>query len=445
MTDLDYCGSPPDEPADDPDAAYERRIAQHRMVTEEANRMRARRDARRLVDREEAALANVPPLVRLDEFLRRPLPPVTHCVDQLWPTGGNVLLAAQWKAGKTTLRDNLLRSMVDGEPFLGRFAPVNDGGAIAVLDFELDEHTMQRWLSAHRFRHQQRVFVLPLKGRVSTFNILDDDIRTRWAESLRAAGVTRLFVDCLRPILDALGLDEHRDAGRFLVAFDALGEQAGIPEKLLVHHMGHSGERGRGDSRLQDWPDALWKLTRLKSETDPSTDDPTGPRFLSAFGRDVNVPEGELTYDADTRRLTLADAPANRARARERIKAEGILDDVWQAIYENPGITVRGLRERCKGLGRNGEIDKAAALLIESGRIVVARGPRGALQHTAVTTVPTVPQRAPDTRGTVSQAVCPVPTVPIGTGHTTDGTPSTQELLPLTQGQVGTVEERASA
>ena len=125
------------------------------------------------------------------------------------------LLAAQWKAGKTTLRDNLLRSMVDGEPFLGRFAPVNDGGAIAVLDFELDEHTMQRWLSAHRFRHQQRVFVLPLKGRVSTFNILDDDIRTRWAESLRAAGVTRLFVDCLRPILDALGLatGARADAG----------------------------------------------------------------------------------------------------------------------------------------------------------------------------------------------------------------------------------------
>ena len=62
----------------------------------------------------------------------------------------------------------------------------------------------------------------------------------------------------------------------------------------MVQHMGH-GERSRGDSRLQDWPDAIWRLVRESEE-------PDSPRFFSAFGRDVNVAEGRINFD--NRRLT---------------------------------------------------------------------------------------------------------------------------------------------
>jgi hypothetical protein len=74
------------------------------------------------------------------------------------------------------------------------------------------------------------------------------------------------------------------------VAFDALLRDVGPDDRaadgMVVHHMGHAGERSRGDSRILDWPDASWKLVR------EDLDDPASPRYLSAFGRDVDVPEG---------------------------------------------------------------------------------------------------------------------------------------------------------
>ena len=86
--------------------------------------------------------------------------------------------------------------------------------------------------------------------------------------------------------------------GAFLVPLDALLAEAGIPDALVVHHMGHTNERSRGDSRLRDWPDVEWRLMR-------KDDDPASARFFTAYGRDVDVEEQELGYDAATRRLTV--------------------------------------------------------------------------------------------------------------------------------------------
>jgi hypothetical protein len=61
-------------------------------------------------------------------------------------------------------------------------------------------------------------------------DLLDADCRAHWAVWLRARNVRYLVVDCLRPILDALGLDESHESGRWLVGLDALLRDAGIPE-----------------------------------------------------------------------------------------------------------------------------------------------------------------------------------------------------------------------
>jgi hypothetical protein len=152
-----------------------------------------------------------------------------------------------------------------------------------------------------------------IRGQLSTFNLLDDRCRSQWAARLAALGCDYFITDCLRPILDALGLDENRDAGRFLVHFDAMLAEACVDDAALVHHMGHQNERSRGDSRLQDWPDAIWRVLRDNSE------DPTSARFFSAFGRDVNVTEGRLSYNPVNRHLTYiagsrSDAKTERAK-----------------------------------------------------------------------------------------------------------------------------------
>lgn len=228
-------------------------------VRTELQRLRSRAEATVRFALEQSGETKLAPLVDLTAFLAVPDDDVTYRVDRLWPTGGRVILAAQHKAGKTTLTGNLIRALADGTPFLDTYQ-VARARRVVLIDNELDERMLRRWLRDHGIASTDRVDVLTLRGKLSSFNILDPTTRARWATHIGRADV--LVFDCLRPALDALGLSEDKDAGRFLEALDELTHQAAIPESLTVHHMGHSGERSRGDSRILDWPDALWKLDR---------------------------------------------------------------------------------------------------------------------------------------------------------------------------------------
>lgn len=268
------------------------------LVLRELATHRARYEARRRFDAEQRPPLMLPDFETLADRLSRPRVGVEWRIDGWQPAGARVMLVAQFKAGKTTLVGNLTRSLVDGDAFLGaaRVKPVS--GTVALLDFEMGDNQIDSWLRDQRIRATDRVLVVGLRGRAASFNILDPTVRAAWVRRLRDHHVRYLVVDCLRPILDALGLDEHKDAGRFLVALDALLNEAGIDEAVLVHHMGHGSERARGDSRLRDWPDAEWRLVR-------HDDQPDSERYITAYGRDVDVPETRLGFDRATRHLRL--------------------------------------------------------------------------------------------------------------------------------------------
>ena len=169
---------------------------------------------------------------------------------------------------------------------VGIVSPPPDG-AVAVLDFEMSPAQLTSWLRHEGIRHPERVVLISGRGAASSFDIGDPEIRAGWAARCRGASVKYLIVDCLRPILDALGLDENHDAGRLLLSLDALLAEANIPEALVVHHMEHDADRPRSDSRLRDWPDAVWRVVRKGNQ-------PDAPRFFSAYGRDVDIAEQPL-------------------------------------------------------------------------------------------------------------------------------------------------------
>jgi hypothetical protein len=167
---------------------------------------------------------------------------------------------------------------------------------------------------------------------VAAFDLTNDNLRAEWAANLKEVNCAFLVFDCLRPVLDALGLSEDKESGPFLVALDALALDAGIPEMAVVHHMGHTAERSRGDSRLRDWPDVEWKIVRESG----AEDDPAAPRYFSAFGRDVDVKEGRL--DLDGKRLTfVADQRRSKSRGHidlERIPVEPAIEDILHAAAD---------------------------------------------------------------------------------------------------------------
>jgi len=340
-------------------------------VQQAAERIRIQELARELVAREKAGEIEIPAPVALPDLLAMSDEEVEYRVDGLLLRGGRALLAAQFKAGKTTLTGNLVRCLADGERFLGRF-DTEQVRRVTLIDTELTPRTIQRWLRDQGIRHPEAVSVLPIRGAVSSFNILDTRVRARWVEMIRGSEV--LILDCLRPVMDALGLDEHRDAGRLLVAFDELMAEAGVEEGFVVHHMGHSGERARGDSRILDWPDAIWKIVRDDPEDDASA------RFFSAFGRDVEVTEGMLSFDPATRGLTMGDVSRQEVRQNRkaeakaerddqaRRKAEEDLDRMVAAVRAEMAtsgdrtVSLRKIQEILRAKGRrvtNGSTDKA--------------------------------------------------------------------------------------
>lgn len=284
-----------------------------RRVRQFEAKERAQREAKRNIDAEERGATDPPTSTTLRSLLDEPDDPTPWCIADCQPDVSRVVLAAQFKAGKTTLVSNCVRSLADCEPFLGLYPVTPLAGTIAVLDFEMGRNQLRRWYRDQAIRRDDRVVIVPMRGQAAAFNILDTQMRARWARTLAGYNVAYLVVDCLRPIMDALGLDEHRDAGTFLVALDALLVEARIGCCLLVHHMGHSGERSRGDSRIRDWPDVEWRLVRRD-------DDPASPRYFTAYGRDVDVAEVELGYEGVSRRLTIVGGSRRESKVEDAIQ-----------------------------------------------------------------------------------------------------------------------------
>lgn len=386
----------PFEPGTEHHAEYDRQVAAEREATlavrrrqqladetdRQLIRLRARRAADEILGAEDDASRAVPAGTILTDFLNQPFEPTRFRIDGLWPRRGNVVLAAAYKAGKTTLRDNLVRTLVDGGKFLGLYDvdQVTDG-RVGVLDFEMPPNKLQEWLRDQDIGNTDRVMVWSLRGRGRLFDPRDDRVRSRWAEQLKTAEVRVLVVDCLGPILSALGLNENeqKEVGAVLDALTSLVEEAGVDELLLIHHMGHGAERSRGASRLRDWPDAEWRLVRQKDEDNPFGDpDPAAPRFFSAFGRDVEIREGQLVFDKAARRLVYAEG--NRREAR----AGNALAFVLAWVRDHPNATVRGVQDeaaRHDGLSRD-VAREAIKQAVAQGLLKESSGPNRSKMHT---------------------------------------------------------------
>jgi hypothetical protein len=231
-----------------------------------------------------------------------------------------------------------------------------------------------------------RVIVDSLRGAVGSLDLLDPDVRAAWADRFRARGVSYLILDCFRPVLDALGLDEHHDAGRLLVAIDTLMTEAGISEACIVHHMGHLNERSRGDSRLRDWPDVEWRLVR-------QDDDPASPRFITAYGRDVDVPESELVYDRSSRRLTVRDGSRHDSHIR------AALMDISAVLREQSPLSGRAIKTALvESEHARDAIEQGLRFGCRTGALSAEDGPRNSrLYRLSVSVSGSVPSVSPDT------------------------------------------------
>lgn len=307
----------------------------------------------------------------------------------LLPAAGNVVLAAQRKAGKSTMVGNLIRSLVDGDEFLPgptpfmsdgfTVTPLAEGEKVVLLDFELSKGLVKRWLRDQGIKNTHMVEVKILRGRASQFDVNDPKRRAEWVAWLRSHNAKVLIIDPLAPILGAYGIEENSTDGinKLLASFDALKAEAGIDELFIAHHMGHNGERSRGSSRLRDWPDAEWMIVRENAQGGKEPP-PDAKRFFMAEGRDVMVPEFALDFDPTHRRLLKGGG--NRTQ-HTRTKNTPVAAEV---VGTNPGMgrneLVELLRAEPYGLSQQAAKDAITAA-VDLGAIHRHEGARRTQHH----------------------------------------------------------------
>lgn len=287
-------------------------------VVEEA---KDRRDARDRDPFEE------PPIFELVDFLSQPDNPVYYKVDQLWPVGGNVLFAAPAKFGKSTVMMNLVRSLLDGTPFLTVFGcpKVAQGETILLIDLEMSQDRVRSELRAQEIKYPQQLVVAPLRGKAKDFDLRDDETRSYWVKFCKDRNVQTLLLDPLAPLMGYMGVDENDNTmvNQMFQMLDAFKDEAGIRDMMVVHHCGHSADwRPRGASRFNDWPDALW-LAKINGPVN----DPQSPREFFARGRDVGENfhgEGTISRDLTNPKKLIFDF--------ESAATQEITNSVWTTI-----------------------------------------------------------------------------------------------------------------
>lgn len=227
-------------------------------------------------------------------------------MERLIPWGGSVLLAGQYKAGKSTLMLNLIKALTTGTPFLGMFS-VPEPLKVAYVDLELGRSLAWDWFDEIPGMDFSKVVYIPRVGQGAQLHMQSESIRSKWARRLRQAEVDVLIIDPLSPVMSGIGIDENsaETVRPMLDAFDVLKVEAGLKSVIATHHTGHQNAgRARGSTAFLDWPAAFMSITKQGEDED-------SPRAFRAFGRDVSVSTTQLMFEAKTRTMTLSSAAFN--------------------------------------------------------------------------------------------------------------------------------------
>lgn len=340
----------------------------------EATRMAVRERGRQIAA--DAAEITLPPVRSLDDLLAEDDDPVRMRIAEVWPSGGaKVLCAAPAGAGKTTLSGNLIRSLADGDPFLGVFEVHQRAERIVVIDNEMTDKMLRRWLRRQGVRNTAAVVdVVCLRGQGHLFDLGNDRVRDMWARRWADLGADFVIFDCVKPALEAMGLDENREMGKLLYPLTDMLTAAGVDDVLVHHHMGHQHERARGDSSALGWSDGNWKIVW--------EGDDNSRYFATAKVRDADnlVPEGLLSWDKATNRLTYAGGNRAATATSETLEARisevraVLVDRHAQDIPDDKGLTKTELKN---AVGGNKKITAQAIDLAAKRQLALVTKGRG--------------------------------------------------------------------
>lgn len=324
------------QPKRDPDPSSDDMEA---LIQKEVRTVRIRQEARQRVAQEDWAVTYELPPSRpnLFEELRVERPPLVQTIEDLHVQGGNTIVAAMYKTGKTTLMLNLLRSLVRREKFLGVKAVELVPGNVAFWNYELSERQMLSWFAKLGLTADEQRLISVWNLRGYSMPLLQDFGERDAVDWLRERDIGTLVLDPLfRSFRSAGGLDENSNGemGRFLDKLDRIKERANVTDLFIPTHFGRAEERTRGATVIDDWCDGRWNFTKKDDA-----------RYLSAEGRDVALDEDRVDFNVDGLRLTLSGTGGRKSGAAALEKK---YDAVMAYVAEHPDANAGDLDKACK-------------------------------------------------------------------------------------------------
>jgi hypothetical protein len=292
---------------------------------------------------------STPSATLLSDFLTKELSPERFLIEGVIPVNGTVTVVAAKKTGKSTFIYNIIHSLINGEPLLGCFDSMKVEERIGFVNYELTEEQAQDWFQRSPIGSTDQVAVWNLRGKPNPFR--SEEALRDFALEVKALGVRVLILDPFSSAFRGGNTQDNDEVKDFWLRTDAFKDASGVRELIVPVHAGRDGSRSRGASALDDHPDAILHLNK---QTDSI-------RTFHAFGRDVEIAEGELEFDKSTLLLTYKGAVSMESRIEKIAKIiEGRLADSETLT----ATQITKLTRRNKD-----DVREARDLLVSSGRI----------------------------------------------------------------------------
>jgi hypothetical protein len=275
-------------------------------LTELAEQIRLRMRARRLAEQLEAASGYTRPpddtTTWLSDALKQPPAPVQWLIEGLCSADATVVIAGQYKTGKTKLMiASLISALIDGELFLGSYpVHVPDGGAkVGHWNLEMSATDLiDKYMRPVGYRNPQNVKLANWRGQPG--NILTELGMVDAVSWL--TGLDVWTIDSWTALCRMCGVDPNsgKEVGQLLARIEEIKVQSGVRVCFFLAHTARASAESdrpgtRGASELDDHVDSRWMLTVDKSDV----------RFMQAQGRDTDMSPVSLDFNEDTGQSTI--------------------------------------------------------------------------------------------------------------------------------------------
>ena len=322
------------------------------QVREQKTRLMALEIAKQEIAEEKYELHDqIPEPKQLSEWLLEEDVPLTYRVAELWPSLGTIFVVAAYKAGKTTLVMNIIRCLIDGGLFLGRFKTTPVTRNVGYLNFEVNENQGKAWLKRLGIKKPERLFTWNLKGFGSPLSTVLS--REKFIQALIENDIEVLIIDPFSGAYRKGDTNDNDAVKDFLLQLDEIVRKAGVQEVLMAVHAGNDQSKPRGATTLGDHPDALWNIA--KSEAGKT-------RFFKAEGRDVFLAEEAMSLSLDKITLEL------NGKTRAETAGESFGSLIMDFAEKNPDCLAGEFESGITG--KNSSIAAARKKLVKDGLLI---------------------------------------------------------------------------